>query len=135
MANYADLETLVGFGAEADAALAKVVRAVMQANAWSVTGCATFKGGPTGYHLHVPYPRGILSAIVTTEIDARVDSASLGEGVAMIKLQAGDGPDVKDGGEYTVYNPYAVAIPVGKAITVAPYGPAYILVGSDCVTP
>lgn len=57
MANYVDLDTLVGFGAEADAALAKVVRAVMQANSWTVTGNANFRGGPTGYALHIPNAR------------------------------------------------------------------------------
>jgi hypothetical protein len=56
MPSYVDLETLTGFGAEADAALAKVVRAVMQANTWKVTGSARFQAGATGYALHVEEP-------------------------------------------------------------------------------
>ena len=127
MASTVDLETLTGFGAEADAALAKVVKAVMQANNWSVTGHARFRPGPTGYKLHIKEPLYVVSAVVASGgITAAPDADTLGQGDAVLRYRNGaaltDGPTVK------VYSDAGVAIPEDTRIVIAPDGSDYILV-------
>ena len=127
----------VSFGdPEVDAAFRKWREAIEQANNWQVFGAAQFEPGPTGYTLHVGSGGKAVTAVASTGgIPGRVSATELGEGAAVLWPRTAGGPDLVEGDEVTVYNPFDVDIPAGTFVVVVPDGGAYLLVGSDCVAP
>jgi hypothetical protein len=103
--------------------------AIERANSWDIGGNVEFNGGPSGYTLFIRPPRGVMSAVVTTEITAAPDADTLGEGVAMLRLRSG--ADLTDQEEVTVFSDFSVPVPVGTRIKVAPDGEAYALIAAD----
>jgi hypothetical protein len=121
----------VTFGdAEVDAAFRRWREAIERALTWEVEG-ATLDAGPTGFALHVRRPEGIVRAVVTTAIPA-APSASTVSNAGRARLLLRTGTTLGNGDIVTVYNDFAVAIPVGTRILVAPDGGGYMLVSSNC---
>lgn len=98
----------------------------------STSGGITHHSGPGGLALGLALPRGLERAVVTTAIPA-APSASTVSNSGRAKLRYRTGTTLADGDIVTVYNDFAVAIPVGTRIILAPDGGGYMLVSGDCV--
>jgi hypothetical protein len=117
---------------DVDEALVRWREAIERANNWAIGGAVEYNAGASGNSLFVRGGSRPIAAVVTTEIDAKPDADTLGEGVARLRTRSG--ADLTDGEEVTVFSNFSVAIPVGTEIVVLPDGEAHMLVGADCPT-
>lgn len=132
MASLVRLDDVTFGDAEIDAAFRRWREAIEQANNWQVFGSARFEAMPTGYTLHVGSGSGAVTAVASTGgIPGRVSATELGEGAATLWPRQAGGPDLAEGDEVTVYNPFSADIPAGTFVVVVPDGGAYLLVGAD----